>query len=250
MERRHIAVLTVLGAVALAGCAGFAGAGSGAGTADSPTETERTIEVSTAGEATGEPDRATLSVAVQATGTDAQAVRDDLAAADDELRSGLIEWGLDEDQITTQRYDIRETRESRQEEDLEEYAGEHRYEIELHDVDAVGDAIDVAVEHGADSVHRITFGLSEEREAELREDALANAMANADADADVLAANAGLTVEGVYTVSTADASVSPYRASVTDDVAMAERADAATGIETGDVSVSVDVRVVYEAAED
>jgi len=59
-------------------------------------------------------------------------------------------------------------------------------------VDAVGEVIDVAIDAGADEVQRIEFGLSEEREREVRETAIENAMANAESDATVLADSSGL----------------------------------------------------------
>jgi len=107
-------------------------------------------------------------------------------------------------------------------------------------VDAVGEVIDVAIDAGADEVQRIEFGLSEEREREVRETAIENAMANAEGDATVLADSSGLELAGAYSVSTANAGVTPYR--VSDAAVMAESgAGAATGIETGDVSVRVSV---------
>lgn len=246
--RKLLAALAAVALLATAGCAGLAG-GQTDGSTDGEDAPERTIEVSAGGEATAEPDRATLTVSVLATGDTSREVRQSLAERDDELRDALIDWGVDEDRIRTDYYSIRETRESRERENVSAYEGEHRYEIVLHDVEAVGEVIDVAVDAGADAVNRITFGLSDEREQELREEALENAMENADADARVLADSADLTVDGVYTVSTARTSVTPYSTRYTADVSQESAGDAATGVETGDVSVSVDVRVVYEASE-
>ncbi|GAB7009277.1 SIMPL domain-containing protein [Halorubrum trueperi] len=248
MNRKLGAIVGVVALVALAGCSGLVGSTGGSGVGDE-TELDRSIEVTADGEATAEPDRATVSVAVTATGSDPQTVRDDLTASDGELRSALTDWGLDEDDIRTERYDVHETRPSREDPEHTEYEGVHQYEIAIDDVDAVGEVIDVAVDAGADEVQRIQFGLSEEREREVRETAIENAMENADADADVLAGSSDLTVEGAYTISTGGSGVSPYR--VSDAAMLAEGDDgaggAATGIETGDVSVRVTVNVVYEA---
>ncbi|GAB3412869.1 hypothetical protein GCM10027435_06130 [Haloparvum alkalitolerans] len=244
--RKLLAALAAVALLATAGCAGLAGGQTDASTTseDAP---ERTIEVSAGGEATAEPDRATLTVSVLATGDNPEEVRQSLAERDDGLRDALIEWGVAEDRIRTEYYSIRETRESRERPNVTTYEGQHRYEVVLHDVEAVGEVIDVAVDAGADGVDRISFGLSDEREQELREEALENAMENADADAAVLANSSGLTVDGVYAVSTAQTSVNPYTTRYAAETA--EAGDAATGVETGDVSVSVDVRVVYEASE-
>ncbi|MFW5917125.1 MAG: SIMPL domain-containing protein [Halorubrum sp.] len=234
--------------VLLAGCSGLAGSTGGAAVGDE-TELDRSIEVNADGEATDEPDRATVRVAVTATGSNPETVRDELATGDDELRAALTDWGLDEDDIRTDRYDVRETRETREDPERDEYEGVHQYEIAIHDVDAVGEVIDVSVDAGADEVQQIQFGLSEERESEVRETAIENAMENADADAAVLAESSNLTVTGVYTVSTGNTGISPYRVSDAEMMAEDSADGASTGVETGDVSVRVSVNVVYEAQQ-
>ncbi|ELZ41699.1 hypothetical protein C471_05551 [Halorubrum saccharovorum DSM 1137] len=252
MNRKLATAVGVALLVALAGCSGLVGStGSpGVDAGDEPT-LDRNIEVVADGEATAEPDRATIRVAVTATGNDSAAVRDELSAGDEELRAALTDWGIDEDDIRTDQYDVRESYETRDNPDLTRYQGVHRYAIALDDVEAVGEVIDVAVGAGADEVQRIEFGLSEEREREVREAAIENAMANAEDDATVLASSSGLELAGAYSVSTANAGVTPYR--VSDAAMMAETeggdAGAATGIETGDVSVQVSVNVVYAAEQ-
>ena len=254
MNRKLATAVGLALLVALAGCAGFAGstgaAGSGANAAPGEGPAlDRSIEVTADGEATAEPDRATIRVAVTASGSDSAAVRDDLSAADESVRAALTEWGLDEDDIRTDRYGVRESYETRDDPERTTYQGVHRYAVTIDDVDAVGEVIDVAVDAGADEVQQVEFGLSEEREREVRAAAIENAMANADDDAAVLANSSGLEVTGAYSVSTADAGITPYR--VTED-AMAAGGDggnAATGVETGDVSVQVSVNVVYGAEQ-
>jgi uncharacterized protein YggE len=251
MDRRLATAAGLVLLVALAGCAGLAGSTGDAGTganvaAGEEPALERSIEVTAAGEASAEPDRATIRVAVTATGDDSAAVRDELAAADEALRAALTDWGLDEDDIRTERYDVRESYETRDNPNRTTYQGVHSYALTIDEVDAVGEVIDVAVDGGADEVRRIEFGLSEEREREVRAAAIENAMANADDDAAVLANSSGLEVTGAYRVSTADAGVTPYRVAET---AAAGGGDggAPTGIETGDVTVRVTVNVLYGA---
>ncbi|ELZ53949.1 hypothetical protein C465_01069 [Halorubrum distributum JCM 9100] len=245
MNRRLTALIGIAALVALAGCTGFAGTATPTDGGDD-AQLERSIEVTASGEATSAPDRATLRVAVTATGDDAAAVRDELAAGEGELRTALTDWGLDEDAIRTERYDVRESYETRDDPNRTRYEGIHQYAIELDDVDAVGEVIDVAIDAGADEVQRIEFGLSQETEREVREEAIAQAMSNADDDAAALANASGLEVSGVYEVSTAQSGSQPYvRESY--DAAAGGDAGASTAVETGDVSVRVSVNVVYEA---
>ncbi|SFR31031.1 MULTISPECIES: SIMPL domain-containing protein [Halorubrum] len=244
MDRRLTALIGIAALVALAGCSGLAGTATPAG--GDEAQLERSIEVTATGEATSAPDRATLRVAVTATGPDAEAVRDELDAGDEELRAALTEWGLDDDAIRTAQYDVRESYETREDPNRTRYEGVHQYAIDLDDVDAVGEVIDVAVNAGADRVQRIQFGLSEETEREVREEAIAKAMANADADAAALANASGLEVSGVYEVSTAQSGGGVYVERAT-AAAGGGDAGASTAIEAGDVTVSVSVKVVYEA---
>ena len=244
MDRRLTALIGIAALVALAGCAGFAGTATP--TDGGEAQLERSIEVTAVGESTSAPDRATLRVGVTATGADAQAVRDDLAAGDEELRASLTEWGLAEDAIRTERYDVRESYDTRDDPNRTGYEGVHLYAIEVDDVDAVGEVIDVAVDAGADQVQRIQFGLTEETEREVREQAIDEAMSNADDDAAALANASDLEVSGVYEVSTAESRGGTY---VTESyqAAAGDDAGASTSVESGDVSVRVTVNVVYEA---
>ena len=243
MDRRLTALVGIVALVALAGCSGLAGT-STPGAAEEP-QLERSIEVTAAGEATSAPDRATLRVAVTASGSDTESVRDELDADDGALRSALADWGLDDEAIRTEEYDVRESYETRDDPNRTRYEGVHRYAIELDDVDAVGEVIDVAVDAGADEVQRVQFGLSEETERAVREAALETAMANADEDAAVLANASGLEVVGVYEVSTAQSGGAYAARGV--ETAGGGDAGASTSVETGDVSVRVSVNVVYEA---
>ncbi|QKG93321.1 SIMPL domain-containing protein [Halorubrum salinarum] len=244
MNRRLTALIGIAALVALAGCTGFAGTATPTGGDDA--QLERSIEVTATGEAASAPDRATLRVAVTATGGDAEAVRDELAAGEADLRAALTDWGLDEEAIRTERYDVRESYETRDDPNRTRYEGVHQYAIEVGDVDAVGEVIDVAIDAGADQVQRIRFGLSEERERELREEAITAAMENADDDAAVLANASDLEVVGVYDVSTAQSGSTPF---VAERYAAAggDAGGASTSVQTGDVTVRVSVNVVYEA---
>ncbi|MFC7188057.1 SIMPL domain-containing protein [Halorubrum yunnanense] len=254
MDRKLATAAGLVLLVALAGCAGLAGsagdagAGANAASGEGPA-LDRSIEVTAGGEATAEPDRATITVAVTATGDDSAAVRDELSAGDESLRAALTDWGLGEDDVRTERYDVRESYETRENPNRTRYRGVHSYQVTIDDVDAVGEVVDVAIDAGADEVRRIEFGLSEGRENEVRAAAIENAMANAGDDAAVLANASGLEVTGAYSVSTADGGVTPYRVTEAAMAGDAGGGDAATGIETGDVSVRVSVNVVYGAEQ-
>ncbi|USZ68313.1 SIMPL domain-containing protein [Halorussus salilacus] len=259
--RRLVAPLAVALLLVTAGCAGGVsdlgetgsneagvqdgtndvGAQNGTNAADAST-----VGVGATGEVTAEPDRALVGVGVEATADDPETARQRVAENVSDLRDALADIGLDDDQVTTERYAIREDRESRREGgDATAYRATHSFELSVEDVDEVGTVIQTAVANGATDVGRVEFTLSEEARADLREEALADAMDNARADAEVLATNANLTLAGVDSVSTDAVDVRPYRAEA--DMA-ATNAD--TEIESGPVSVTAQVRVTYEADEE
>ena len=238
-----------LAAVALTACVLLAGCTGGATTAGDAAGPDRSIEVTADGEASGAPDRATVLVAVESTGPDARAVRDELAAADDALRTALFDRGLTEADVRTERYDVRQrrAREPSTGRDDPPYVGTHVYALALDDVDAVGDVIDVAIRAGADRVERVQFGLTAARETAVRERALTDAMDGARGQADVLASHANLTITGVHTVSTTNVRTTPYRGTGLEAEAAGGSGGPTTGVEPGDVDVSVTVRVVFAA---
>ena len=269
IQRREVLATTL--AAGLAGAAGCLGSltandedgtgdeGNGSGTTsndDNPNGETRTITVSDSGEVTADPDLAVVQAGVEITGDDAESVRDDLDERGDALYDALIESGLDEDDVTTDRYDIsreidyrrleEEGADPQSEDDLEEYTdyhGEHRFRIEVHDVDAVGSVVDTAIDAGADDVGRGQFTLSEDKRSAFREDALEEAMAAASREAEFLAGEVDATIVEAKHVDTSGGDVSPTYA----DVAVEEDADDAadTELHPDDVSVSATVEVVY-----
>lgn len=235
----------------LAGCMGIAAQSD----PDEPETTSgRTIDVSGAGEVEAAPDMAIFRASVEARGEDAADVRDELAERGDSLNDALIEYGLDEDAITTGSFDIRERVDRRRleeerddpesEEALEEYTyyqGIHSLTVELEEVDALGEVIDTAVDAEADDVGRIRLTLSEERRDDLREDALANALEDANEEASFIAQEVDATLGEATSIDASGPDVTPARASYEAD----DGADASTQIQPDDVTVRARVELTY-----
>ena len=240
MHRRTFLAGAACSTVALAGCLGDENPDENTelaalGTVDE-ADAAGTIETSGSGTVEEEPDLATMRVSVEETGDEAEDVRTQLAERAEEVRDALIEAGIDEDDITTSRYDLGEQRQE------PGYEGSHRYQVTVRDVDEVGRIVDVAVDAGADDVGRIQFTLSEATREDLRGLALERAVEDARSDAESIAAAKDLEIVGVVSVSTDDRGVSPQRGSLE----MADDADnASTEIDEGPVTVSASVTVVY-----
>lgn len=242
MQRTTLSALVVVGAllaIGLVGAALVAPIG-----ADNPDESaDRSITVDATGGADAAPDQAVVHVAVTADGDDPAAIRDELADGAAELRSNLADAGVADDAYETSEYRIREQRRHPEDRSQSEYEGTHTFEVTLDDPDQAGAVIDAAADANAE-IGRIEFSLSEARRTELRETAIENAMGDARTQADSIAANGNLQVTSVDSVDASQQRYSPVRY----DGAVAEAADdTSTTIDTGDVSVTYQVRVTYNA---
>jgi uncharacterized protein YggE len=272
MNRRELLAATgALATTAVAGCQAIS-IGQTNSSGDSDVETVEQVEggerrrvvVSATGEADGEPDLAVLSVGVEATGDAAGTVRNDLSTAAEDLREALLDAGLDEDDVTTSNYSIRDRLDRRameedgvrprSDDDLDEYRyyqGVHTYSVEVSEIDRVGEIIDVAVDAGADNVGRVTFTLSDGRRSDLRETALDRALETAREEAEHIASEVGASITEVTVVDAAEGHVDTVSREYLADAAatatpVAE--GASTSVEPGDVTVTANVRVQYTIA--
>ena len=243
----------------LAGC--LESATGEEGSSESPNApTGRAITVSAEGEQSGDPDLAVLSLGVESRGDSAEAVRSEIASDAESLLAALEDEGIPEDDITTDRFRIRERIDRRAAErdeidprgelpdEYRHYEGTHTFRVEVRDVERVGDVIDTAVDAGADDVGRVTFTLSEEKRAELREAALREALSNAREEAETIADEVDATITEVTLVDASDGRITPVRREVAEDDASqpAPEPSPQTGIEPGEVTVGVNVQVQYE----
>lgn len=204
---------------------------------------QTTVQVSADGQVGADPDQAVVRVAVVATGKDAATARQRLAENASQMRDALADIGIDDSQVSTVHYDInRDYR--RDESQPTRYRAIHAFRITLSDLSKVGETIDASVENGASQVDNVQFTLSEDRRRELRQQALSKAMQNARGDADAIAQSANLTVTGVHQVRTTENSYRPYEQTV---AMAAGGAGGNTKIESGSVTVSARVVVVYNA---
>lgn len=256
MSTRTVATALVLVAtVLLAGCAGpfqvtenqtdSLRSGS-AGSALQVTTSESsgpTIAVTGAGEASAEADLAVIRVSVTALADSADEARGQVASDANRLTSALADAGVPAADVTTVYFAIQPQYDyTDSDRDIVGYRAVHAFSVEVAPEDA-GRIVDVAVGSGASQVDGVSFTLTDETRAELREQALTEAVTAARADADVVAAAAGLSVTGVQTISVGGG-VTPYPVVYAED---ARAGSAATSFQPGPVSVTATVSVTYSA---
>ncbi|ADQ66126.1 hypothetical protein C499_09959 [Halogeometricum borinquense DSM 11551] len=247
MQRRFktfalpIALVTL---VILSGCLAPLQSGGGTNAAQQAADAQsRTITVSGNGEVKAESDLAVLSVAVTATASSADEARAQVADRSETMRQALREAGVADDAVTTSHFRVRaQYNHNGKERNVTGYEAVHTYSIEVSP-DRAGEVLDVAVGNGANEVQHVSFTLSEEARADLRNDALNAAMDSARTDADTLASAANLSITGVQSVSTSGG-YHPVEPRMEYDT---PAANSGTSFEPGPVTVSATVTVTYEA---
>lgn len=111
---------------------------------------------------------------------------------------GLAQFGIPEDKIATTEFAIRPIR---QKELVVGYEVTNIVDVTVSDLDEVGAVIDVAGSAGANVVRGVTFILSEDTKAKLKDDALKLAVRDVQNKANLLAEELGLDIVGIKRVS-------------------------------------------------
>ncbi len=227
--------------LALAGCAGAAT--NAPGQLQTTNSSTAAATVTSGGTATvsASPDLAVIGVAVEARADTAAEARSQVATQVEELQSALTDAGYEAETTAfrlSPEYDYAgETRE------LVGYRAYHALQFETTPDDA-GSAVDLAVDNGATAIQTVQFTLSDERRAELREEALAAAVNDARATAETVAGAADRGVGSELSIQVGSAGFQPYDSRVAYETAA--DAGASTSFEPGEVSVTASVTVTYE----
>jgi uncharacterized protein YggE len=249
--RTRIALAGTAVVAALLVTAGIAGALT-TGNASGPAQVQDqasmsdTVTVAGSGSVQASADKAVVRVAVLAAGDDIGTVRTDLSENASSMRQALRDTGIDSDQIRTNYYDISsQSRYGGPQGEEPEYQAVHSFTVTVENPDDVGSVIDTAVSNGASEVDGVEFTLSADRREQLRQDALEAAMENARTEASTVAGAEDIQISGVDRISTTQYDSSPY---AVETAALASGDAGGTSIDSGPVTVSASVTVVYETS--
>ncbi|MFQ5950781.1 MAG: SIMPL domain-containing protein [Candidatus Geothermarchaeales archaeon] len=214
----------------------------------SPEATEQipnTISVTGTGKVFAAPDLAVVSVGVVTQAqTAAEAVRlnaEKMSAVIDEI----VGLGIPEENIKTTSFSVYPVYSRYDKEgvpEIEAYRASNIVEVRLTDLSKIGDVIDKSVEAGANQIHGVSFSLSDEAAAQIRDEGYVAALEDTVHKATLIAESLDLTITGVLYVS--EVTFQPYQPYRVFDVAIAE-AGAVTPILEGELSVTVSVHVVF-----
>lgn len=178
--------------------------------------------LSTSGTATTKirPDKFTVTVGVETSGTTAQEAASENADLTAKVIAALKELGITDEQISTSYYslypiyrpvdkpciEIYPPPPECQSQQITGYRASNSVNVTLDadgDVEA-GEAIDAAIEAGANNVSGVYFFVSQERQDQVRDSLIADAIASVRHRADVAAQALGMQVSGVKSVNLND----------------------------------------------
>lgn len=208
--------------------------------AEVTTAAQAAVTVTGTGVAYGTPDVAVLEVGVTVFGAD---VRTALAEADTRMsavREAVIAAGVTAEDIRTTNLNVWRDERTNQDGDIviDRYQVSHSYQVQVRDVDKVGEVLAAAVDAGANSIGGITFTIADPKA--LATEARALAMADAVSTAGELAELAGVSLGAVTAISELGyGPIGAYAAAARFDMA------AMSSVEAGQLAVSVTISVVY-----
>ena len=241
---------------------GIASAGLWGGSSDASPDTpdiqqKRVITVSGHGTVDTTPDEAVVRLAVVTQAEDAKEACDENAKKMDAVLAALNETGIAEGDSVTSDYRVWPRYNWRDDEDrLIGFQVRNSLTVTVRDIGKVGDVIDAAIVAGANEIGDVAFTVSDDRQAELRDEAIADAVLKARSDANSVADAMDVAIVGALEISTTGSQFSPYRVHLDyeyygdAEMEVPMPAPAAMGagpqIQPGDVTVSAYVTVVYE----
>jgi uncharacterized protein YggE len=223
------------------------GISSGLGTVSLAQASEQqgynTISVSGSGTASLQADIATVILGVQ---TQAQSSSEaiDLNA---ELMTAVVDaikaLGLTEDDLRTVSYNVQAVYSKDDYSTVVGYRVISMISVEVTALGLTGQVIDVAADNGANRFQGVSFGLSLEKQSDLKSQAYLAALGEAEGKALLIADTLEVTITGVLSIS--ENVYQPYQPYYDYRASYAGEAAPSTPIIEGKLSVSVTVHIVY-----
>jgi len=206
----------------------------------------RQVNVNGSAVITATPDQATLRLGIQSRNTDLQAARDQVATVAGDFLKLTRKLGIDESQVQTTGLSLRpEYRWDRegQKQLFSGYFVQRSLQVELKDIELLGELIEGAVNTGVNEVSPPTLGSS--RRHELEREALALAAKDAQANAEVLATTLNARLGQVRQINALDSGRPPAPVAMRAMAMEADSSPAAT-YQTGDIRFESRVNASFD----
>ena len=209
-----------------------------------------TISVSGSGIIEAEPNQAKVRLGVETQSENVTEALEENSAKMAAVIEAMEELGISKDSIETTYFNIRPVIDyEAREDEIVGYKVNNEVTVELSDLDKIGEVIAEAIDAGANKVRRIEFGLNEDKEKELRKEAIKEACEDAKSKADAIASGLGLELMRVSAVRESGGYVEPYRGGGFDyaiSIPTLKPEALAPPIEPKEVEVRATIDVVYE----
>jgi uncharacterized protein YggE len=210
-------------------------------------ETLRTLSVNGTGQVNAVPDVADISLGVFEQAKEAAEASQQAAASMDSMIGALLALGIDETDIQTTSISLNARYDWNQEPaSIVGWEARNMVNVTVRDIESVGDVVDTAVASGANQVNGISFRVEDPAEAQSL--ARTAAVEDARAKADQLAADAGVEITGIVSISESGGQPPQPIYMARQEMAFAADAGVATPVLPGEVELSVNVFIVYEIA--
>ena len=212
-----------------------------------PPTSGRTIHVTGSGSVTGEPDIATLNLGVTVERKTVAEAREEAASSMTALIDSLKANDVAEKDINTENFSIYPqydyTEEGRV---LRGYRVNNTVRAKVRELDTLSDVIDDAAEAGGDSivVNSIQFMIDDTTAFQMQARSLA--VKDAEAKAQTLADASGVTLGKPVTITENTYFESPPIAFAVAEAAFADEDRSSTPIAPGELTVTVNITVIYE----
>lgn len=202
---------------------------------------EHTLSISGSAEKNIAPDTASLSIGVVVQAPTAKEATDKNAGSMNTVINELKNIGLQDKDIQTSFLSIQPVYKYNGAPTIEGYSASNNVQVTTKMLDKLSEIIDRSTSAGANQIGGVSFSVSEEKQKELREGLLAEAVSDASSKANDLAKKLDVRIVGVKTSSISEGGIlQPFFR----EVSIAE-GKAATPIMPGETKVSLSVQVTY-----
>lgn len=225
--------------------------GPGLSISQTTTQKDQTFDVTGTSEVTAVPDKAEVTVGIQANRPTVAETQEELNRVTAAIQEQLRDLGIDKEDIQTRNYSLNpEYRFDRGESrEITGYVGSAQLVVSVTEFDTLNQVIDRATAAGANQVYGIQFSLTEEKREELRKQGREEAITEAKSSAQELARLAGMNLGRVINVTeNRGGQPVPQPRFATAQLELAEDAAAPTPtqIEPGSTTVTYSVTLSYE----
>ncbi len=208
-----------------------------------PLTEKDTISVSSTSTIEAQPDKAEVYLKVETVRPNPQQSQEDNSRISDKVINALKGEGAQDKDVETTQYTLEQKIRYGQngEQIIEGYSTTHVIRLTTTETTQAGRFIDAAINAGANGVNSVVFTVSPEKEAELKNQAIAAASADARAKAAKIAQGLGVKLGKLHTAQESSYFI-PYYAP------LAEKSTQATTIQPQAVQVTASLSVSYSIA--